>query len=73
MFCITLMTVSEVLQTDLGKEIDYIHPQPSFLDRTEEIEIIWFDLQQKLMRTWCSCVTTSHAQAYTSRRPFDTM
>lgn len=73
MFCATGMAMLELLQTDLGKEIDYIHPQPSFLDRTEEIEVVRFDLQQKLLRTWCNSVAISHAQEHTSRRPFNRM
>lgn len=67
MFCAKGMTTIGMSQTNLGKEIDYIHPQPSFLDRTEEIEVVWFDLQQMLIRTRCSSVATSHAGEYQSK------
>lgn len=32
----------------LGENIDDGHAQPSLLHRTEKIEVVWFDLQQRI-------------------------
>ena len=44
------MRMLKIFKANLGEDIYYGHAQPSSLDRAEEVEVVWLDLQQQLLQ-----------------------